>query len=129
MHKAILMLLLAAASSNAMAEWVKVFFDDTTTIYANISTMQSEGNTVKMQNLSDYKTAQKAKNGIAFLSTIEPGEYDCKGEKIRALSLSLYSKNMGDGKMVYSESFPEVWIPANTDNIDHILWKFACGKK
>jgi len=129
MHKAIFVLLLAVVSSNAMAEWIKVFSDDTTTIYVNISTMQRGGNTVKMQNLSDYRAAQKAKNGIIFLSTIEPGEYDCKDKKIQALSLSLYSKNMGGGNIVYSESFPKVWIPANTDSIDHILWKFACGKK
>ena len=129
MHKAILIWLLAAASGNAMAEWVKVFSDDTATIYSSISTMQRDGHAVKMQNLSDYRAAQKAKNGVAFLSAIEPGEYDCKSGRMRALSLSLYSENMGGGKMVYGESLPEVWIPADTDSVDHILWKFACGKK
>ncbi len=38
MHKAILMMLLAAVSSSAMAEWVKVSEDRLVTVYADPTT-------------------------------------------------------------------------------------------
>ncbi len=123
-------MLLAVVSNSAMAEWVKVFFNDTETIYADFASVQNEeSNTVKMPNLSDYKTPKKTRNGITYSSMIEPVRYDCKEGKLQALSLAMYSKNMGNGKMVFSESFTKEWIPVDTDSIDHVLWKFACGKK
>ncbi len=131
MLKVILMMLLAVVSNSAMAEWVKVYFNHTETIYADFASEQNEGNIVKMRSLSDYKTLQKTRNGIAYLSTIEPGEYDCNEEKVRALSAFRYSKNMGSGKMVSrSSSFlNENWAQLVPGNIDHVLWKHACGKK
>ena len=128
MREIILMVILAVVSNSAVAEWVKVFFNETETIYADFTTAQKKGYTVKMSSLSDFKTTQKTRNGIAYLSLIEPGEYECKEEKMRASSFSMYNKNMGDGKMVYGESFTkEGWIPVNSGNVDHVLWKFACG--
>ncbi len=130
MHKAILMLLLVAASSSAMAEWVKVLTSDIDTTYAELTTIQREGNTAKMVSLFDYKKVQKTRNGVTYRSIIEPGEYDCKEEKIRVLNFSVHSKNMGGGKVISSEFFSssDEWIPLDTDSVDHILWKFACGK-
>lgn len=129
MHKAILMLLLVSVSSSAMAEYVKVLTNDIEAVYAELATIQREGNTAKMVSLFDYKKAQKTINGVTYMSIIEPGEYDCKKDKIQVLNFTMYSKNMGEGKVVSSESSTNGWVPLNPHSIDHILWKFACGKK
>lgn len=131
MLNVILMMLLAVVSNNVMAEWVKVYFDHTKTIYADFSAEQNEGNIVRMRSLANYdKTPQKTGTGIAYLSTIESGEYNCKEDKVRVLFISRYSKNMGGGKIVSRSSpfFTENWVQLTPDSIDHILWKHACGK-
>ncbi len=82
-----------------------------------------------MVSLFNYKKTQKTRNDVTYMSIIEPGEYDCKEEKIRVSNFTMHSKNMGGGEVVSSESSTNGWVPLNPHSIDHILWKFACGKR
>jgi len=59
--------------------------------------------------LTNYKTAQKDM-GEKYLSAKDQNEYDCKEAKSRRRASSQHSKNMGDGKVVYSDSFSGVSI-------------------
>lgn len=131
MHKVILMILLAVVSSSAMAEWVKVYFNHTETFYVDFASIQKEGNTMKMKSLTDFKTAQKTRNGIAYLSIIEAGKYDCKEGKVQVSASTMHSKKMGGGRTVLIDSsllYYADWVPLAHDSIDQILWKHACGK-
>lgn len=128
MHKVILMVLLAVVSNGAMAEWVNVGSNETTAIYVDPATIQRSGNMAKMWHLTDYKTASKDM-GEAYLSTKDQNEYDCKEVKSRRRASSQHSKNMGGGKVVYSDSYTTKWKPVQPDSGIEILWKFACVKK
>jgi len=53
MRKAILMMLLAMASGNAAAEWVKVAETHRSVIYVNPASIRKVGHIVKMWSLAD----------------------------------------------------------------------------
>ena len=128
MRKAILMMLLAVASSSAAAEWVEIGSNETATVYADPATMRRAGNTVKLWELYVAKTAQLIANK-AYMSAKLLREYDCKGERSRTLYASFHPEDMGRGEMIYGTSDPTRWEPVTTPEIANaIQWKLACGK-
>jgi len=121
-------MLLAVASSSAMAEWLKVGSNEITAIYVDPTTIKKEGHLAKMWHLVDFKNVKKDM-GEAYLSTKDQNEYDCKEEKMRRRAFSEHAENMGGGKMVYSDSFTTKWKPIQAESGLEVLWRFACGKK
>lgn len=128
MRNVILMMLLAVASNSAMAEWVNVGSNENVFIYVDPTTIQRAGNMAKMWHLFDFKYV-KEDMGEPYLSTREQNEYDCKEEKYRRRATSQHSKNMGSGKVVYSDSYTAKWKPVPPDSGIEIMWKFACLKR
>lgn len=129
MCKAILMMLLAVVSSNAMAEWVKVGGSDTLSIYADPTTIRKKSNIVKMWNMFDLKAEQTVTGGKPFLSVKGQEEYDCKEEQVRILYESNHSRNMGSGEQVFSTANLGKWLPVPPDSGTKVLWNYACGKR
>jgi hypothetical protein len=129
MKKIILMLLLAFASSNAMAEWVGVAHNGVATMYANPATIRKTGNIVKMWTMSDYATQQSLENYIYYFSSSAQQEYDCKEEQFRVLFYSFYSERMLAGNVVFTDNPPSPWIPITPGSFGESMWKVACGKK
>ena len=128
MRKTLLTILLAVASSDAMAEWGKVGGNEADTLYADPTTIIKSAYKVKMQTLHDYKTATKAA-GDTFLSTVVQEEYDCKESQSRTLYFSFHSRNLGKGRIIYSDAHPHQWEPVRPGSARDALWKIACGKK
>lgn len=128
MRKVILMMLLTVVSTGAMAEWIEVGSNKSTTIYVDPATVKRAGNMATMWHLTDFKTDQKDM-GEKYLSTKDQNEYDCKGIKSRRRASSQHSKNRGEGKVVYSDSYTTRWKPVPPDSGIEILWKFACVKR
>ncbi len=128
MHKAILMMLLAAVSSSAMAKWVKVGTSDdkTTTIYADPSTIRKSGNRVKMWALWDYSTAQEG-DSKPYMSVRIQNEYNCKEETDRQIYATTFSGNMLEGNTIAMQGGRN-WEPIALRTFGETLWKFACGK-
>jgi len=128
MRKFVLMASLAAMSSGAMAAWVEVGSNEITTIYVDQATIQRDGKLAKMWHLTDFKRVKKD-IGEPYMSMKDQYEYDCKEEKMRRRASIQYSKNMGDGKKVYNDSYTTKWKPVPPDSGLEVLWKFACIKK
>jgi hypothetical protein len=128
MRKAILMMLLAVASSSALAEWVEVFRDEAVTVYADPSTVRKAGNMVKMWVLYDYKSVQSSNSSKPYRSSRKQSEYDCKEAQSRILSLTAHSGNMAEVDTVFSLSKPEEWEPVPPSSLAELMWKIACGK-
>ncbi|MGA7750836.1 MAG: surface-adhesin E family protein [Gallionella sp.] len=130
MRKVILLMLLSVVSSNAMAEWVKVRISDdgNATAYVDPSTMLKDGSNVKMWALLDFRVA-KTTGGETYLSTKQQNEFDCKKTKIRLLTFSLYSGNMGNGNVVYESPNIGNWDMFFQGGLGEAFWKIACGKK
>lgn len=129
MRKVILMLLLIVAyNSSAMAEWVRVAsFEEEATCYVDRTTLLKVENRVKMWFLLDFRKAQKLVS-IPYLSVLEQYEFDCKEEQSRRLYFSLQSKNMGGGDMVYKYSDAGKWESNPPGSGGELLWKAACGR-
>ncbi|MFB3081478.1 MAG: surface-adhesin E family protein [Nitrosomonadaceae bacterium] len=127
MPKAILILLLAAVSNGAAAEWVNVSTDDSgSTIYADPSTIRKVGNRVKMWVLFDYRKAT-LDAGDKIMSKRKHEEYDCKKRQIRLLYLSKHSGRFTEGKVVYLNDIPyNKWVPVVPGSVFEDLWRYAC---
>jgi len=126
MHKAILMMLLAAVSSSAMAEWVKVSEDKLVTVYADPTTIRKIGDKVKMWALWDYSTAQEG-DSKPYMSVRIQNEYNCKEETDRQIYATTFSGNMLEGNTIAMQGGRN-WEPIAPRTFGETLWKFACGK-
>ena len=127
MKKTILMLILAAMSTGAMAEWVRshefVFAD----VYVDPSAIQKNGNMTKMWSLSDYRVQQVESFGT-FRSSKALHEYDCKFGRVRFLATTHYSEQMGAGKVVGSIELLGDWSHVARGTVGETDWEIACGK-
>ena len=130
MRKVILMILLVVASSNAVAEWVKVtsISDSGLTVYADPTTISKSGDTVAMSSMYDFKAAQMEEGFEPYVSARFQVEYDCKEKQKRVIEFNNYSKNMGNGEVVFSYNDTDKWTPVELNSVSEPLWKSACGK-
>ncbi len=127
MREVVFAMLLAVVSGSAAADWVEVDSDESTTFYIDPTTIQRDGNLVKMWELLDYKPS-RVRDKIRYLSSKTQSEYDCKDPQLRTLSLSLHPGNMAGGKSVYGTNVPDQWRPVPLGGGIEVLWKIACGK-
>lgn len=128
MRKAIL-LLLAAVSSSAAAEWIAVSSNETFTTYVDPASIRKEANMAKMWDLLDFNKARVHPVGVSYLSGRSQNEYDCKEERTRRLAFSFHSGNMSGVETVYINSDSGNWTPVAPGSINELLWKIACGKR
>ena len=114
----------------ACAEWIKLgdSEDKSVTFYWNNTMMQRSGNMVKMWKLFDHASPTTV-GTTTFLSGKDFSEYDCSKNMFRYLTSSYYSKNMGGGAVVYSESTPSAWQNISPESITEAYLRIACKKK
>ena len=128
---AILISLLIATSSDALAEWVEVAADANATGYADRSTIGQGSGVVKMWELVDYKAAKTFKGNIkpvTFWSSISQVEYDCGAKKLRRVVQTFFSGSKGGGDPVYANPVPGEWVAIRANSNGEAMWKVACGK-
>jgi hypothetical protein len=128
MRNAILMMLLAVVSSSAAAAWNLDGRGEELTVYTDSSTIRRNGKMAKMWVLYDFDKP-RVLNGAGTLSRKTLGEYDCKSEQSRTLSDYWYEGQMGNGRLVISETKPGTFSAIIPDSVSEAMWKFACGKK
>ncbi len=59
-------------------------------------------------------------------------KYNCKDETQAIVSILHTSGSMGNGDIVWSDSYKEselIWRPIVPESLGENLWKIACGKK
>jgi len=130
MKKLLLILVLAIMSRSVMAEWVRVNYDsgNSSTTYVNSFTIEKFDRTVKMWSLVDYEKAQERAFLPLYMSINRQNEFNCIEVKMRELYASYHAKNMGEGKVNFSDNTPDSWTVVLPDSIGRELWKYACGK-
>ncbi len=119
--------LLVLSNRPAYAEWMEVGITDEAMVYADPDTIQRKGDVVKMWYLHDFKTTQTVLKK-SYLSSRSQDEYDCTGDRHRALASTSFSGHMGNGKVHSSYSIKGKWEPVPPDAITQSLWKVACEK-
>ena len=130
MRAAILMMLLAGASSTSAAAWVELGSDEpeTFTIHTDPATVRRADNIVRMWALFDYKAAQVV-GKQTYRSEKAQQEYDCQEERVRVLYFSDHSGNMAGGAIVLRTSMAGDWAPVGPRTVNEVLWKVACWKQ
>ncbi len=106
MKKVLVAMMLYAMSSVASSEWMKMGSNDGTTFYIDPTSIRRDGNFRKVWELQDYK---KKDSPSGELSIRMLNEYDCKGERVRDLSISAHSENMAKGRVIVSNSTVGQW--------------------
>ena len=130
------MMLLAMMSGGAAADWTLVERQgDGNNLYADSATIRRNGDIASIWVVHDGKTpVVDRESGKKALSTRSQYEFDCKNMKLRILSTSNYSGNMGKGSVTYSAK-PDArdewgkWNAVVFESEDGALWKFACVKR
>jgi len=123
------MMILAAFSGIAQADWTKVLTTESDTdVYVDYKSISKSGSNVKMWILEDRKAAGNFA-GKTFMSAKLEYEYDCKDKQRRVLQSSLYTGQKAGGSNVHNGVKPGPWRPITEGRVNEELWKIACGKK
>jgi hypothetical protein len=125
---AILVLLGTAASSSAMADWVRVHGNDKLNAYADTSSVRKKGNITKISSLFDFKVENSLSDGSVYLSIIRETEFNCKHNQQRMVAYSIHSARMGKGKVLESGEEPQEWKRVSRDAIALGMKNFACSR-
>jgi len=120
----------ACRKASAAAEWLRITATDSAVIYADSTTILKADNTVRIWELSDFKTAQSSPtDGKPFSSLKTEGEYDCQGSRRRTLRIAAHSGQMGGGEIIYEGPGPGEWRPVVPGSFEDVVWKAVCGSK
>jgi len=132
MKKLLLTLLLALASTGALADWTSIgeSRDYPIMYYLDFSTIHKQGQNVTVWELMDFETPQGLKGSAEkYLSSTLQIEFDCDKRQSRILSLNMFAGNMGSEKNIYSAGFPSAtWELVPPDSVTKELWNSACIK-
>ena len=127
MKQLFLIALLVLNSGPAYAEWVLVSRSAEMDVYVDPDTVRRKGDRVKMWELHDYKTPD---NFESALSARTQYEYHCTEERTRLLSVTTFSENMLNGRVLNSmPSREKDWVPIAPGTVAQKVWKFACTSK
>ncbi len=125
MKKTICAVLFALASGSASATLFQLDDNDKEVAYAETNTIRKSGDVVTMWSLYDLKgTKYLAKK--AYQSTKFQMEFQCKKELVRLRGMKFYAGKMGEGPVIYNESFTDIWTPITDVESE---WYFACNNR
>ncbi|MGC2048062.1 MAG: surface-adhesin E family protein [Gallionella sp.] len=135
MIKLILVMLLAAVSNSAMAEWEQISATDDgpQDNYVDRNSIQKNKHIVKMWSLVDFRKLQKldeSSSPMFYQSIAKRFDYDCKKNQYRMTAYNYYSDKSGEGNTVIGDSNldnPD-WQKVEPGSFQVVLWKIACGK-
>lgn len=122
MKKALLTSLLLALSTSAHAEIFQIDSNDKEVAYALLDTIKKSGNVISMWSLYDKKDIKYLAKK-AYQSTKFHIEYRCDSEKVRIRGMQFFSGKMGQGDVIYKESFTDVWTSMAGVESE---WRYAC---
>ena len=126
---AVLMASLTMASMSALAEWFRASGNDRVTAYADSTSLRQKGNIVRMTSLFDFKVENLLEDGTSYQSVVRETEFNCKDHVQHMVGFSLYSGNMGKGRVLDKGGDPQDWKPVSPSGIASSMYKFACSRE
>ena len=127
MRRTILLMVMATLSGNVVADWKSVGSNDSNYLFADIASIRKDGSKVKMLDMIDFKTRQ-LENDKFYQSSMAEAEYDCKENRYRNLSVTLYPFRRGGGDAISAVTNPSEWQPIPSGSGVEMLGNIACGK-
>jgi hypothetical protein len=95
------------------------------TLYFDPETIHREGTRAMLWQLTDLKWNSTTR----FLSFKTHKEFDCEQSRLRVLQVIEFSRQMGTGRSAPGYIESGNWQPVEEGNVNHALWKAACGKR
>ncbi|MDD2915702.1 MAG: hypothetical protein PHP70_10345 [Gallionella sp.] len=129
MNKIVLILLLAAVSGNAVAEWVKVTASNVgisggITVYADPNIVPKYSHRVKMWEMHDSRLPNSSNT-----SSKKRVEYDCTKKQARQLQATYYFGSMGKGGIFMNIAEPGQWEAVLPGTENQEMLNFACKNR
>lgn len=123
MGKAVLILLLIITANSTWAAWVEMTESNGDTYFIDQTNIRKNGNFVKVWELLNFKEKE-----WELASLVRLREYDCKEEKMRILSMSGFSNQMGSGIPSIKTNEPGEWefIQPSISNIHALMLPLVC---
>ena len=88
-------------SGSALAEWQELGKTEAFTLFADVATLNKQGDKVQIVSLLDFKKpGQNPKTKESVNSIIGLNEFDCSALRYRPIEFKAFSGNMGKGKIV-----------------------------
>jgi hypothetical protein len=130
--KKIKLLLLLLVSTSVFAEWTEIARPSSNryTVYIDYPSIRKieNSNIVSLWMLTDWKTIRDV-SGDKYLSNQQHIKVDCKQEIMWLLDFTWYSKNMGLGNIVWTQSnLNEKATAVAPNTVDSILFNIVCAK-
>ena len=117
-------------AGSAQAEWMLLGRNDTIRFYLDQRSIVKNADFAQILQLMDFTSAQwiGAQTVVGSLTMLV--EYDCNKPRFRALASEAFSEQMGDGRLVSKEIFPEPnWEAVESGTTPDKIRQIACGKK
>ena len=127
--KKLLSLFLLLFSINGYCGWFKVIESDSTTTYIDDSKIKNKDKFIRVWVLTDQKNPVKLDNGKVYQSYVSFVEIDCRDDKSRDLSTTLYQDSMGRGNPLINLNEVSKWSFSPPGSVGDSLIKFSCGFK
>ena len=128
MKKPSFALLLALACSSALAEWTTLGDVGNAELFVDPTTIVRTGDTATMWSIYALKATATA-GGSTYVSLKRQDEFDCKGARMRGLTIAAYAEPMAGGKLVAEEKGTAGWAPVTPQSTGEKLLKVACGNE
>lgn len=125
MKRLITVLALMCLCAGAAAQWTPVMVDPAVVTYIDRTTLRGKGDMVRMWWLMDYQLVQIT-DEKGYFSRLHHSEFDCKGQRVRVLSVALLSEPMGLGQTVFEDPLPRKWEAVRDGSFQDALWDIAC---
>ena len=122
-RSASLLVLLAAATASAQAEWQKVGETDTQVIYFEAASVLRTGQLRRVTLMHDLK--QRGPSGELSKRTVE--EHDCVGNRVRGVSGSTHAGPILGGRTLWSGGLTSEWHQIPIGSGAATMHKFICG--
>ncbi|MES2686301.1 MAG: surface-adhesin E family protein [Pseudomonadota bacterium] len=128
MKHLLLALALSCLGTGAAAQWTPVMVDEMVITYIDRNSsrgVRDKSGMVRMWWLMDYQLVQIT-DEKGYFSRLHYSEFDCKGQRMRLLSVALLSGRMGHGDVVFEDPVPRKWTPVQDQSFQDALLDIAC---
>lgn len=127
--KTLIPIFLLFFSVNGYCGWFKVVESDSTTTYIDDSKISKKDKFIRVWTLNNMTKPRKLDNGMTYQSYISLTEIDCREDRMRELSTTLYQDEMGKGSVLISLNEVSKWSFSPPGSVGDNLVKFSCGFK
>jgi|JI8StandDraft_1071087.scaffolds.fasta_scaffold86969_2 hypothetical protein len=119
----------AVTYAGALAEWTKVYSDESSTDYMDLATRKRQDMTVQTWVLVDLNQSIEYggyRSGKRYSSYVGMVEFDCAYQRVRTIEMHYQMGSMGHGESVGSSTSPGNWNSVIPNSSVQIMLQWAC---